>query len=120
VASGLQAFSYFRSPGTLKRFTMCRPVLRALATPSVQMSINVDFDQTAPTASLAYAVDSGAVWDYAPWDTSAWSLDLQIYKQWQGATGIGYAAAPYLLSSTKGDDIRWVSTDIVMEHGSIL
>jgi hypothetical protein len=119
-ADCLQSFNYFDRPGSLKRFSMCRPVLRASSVPAVQAQINVDFDVNLLPASLQYGAAAGSLWDAGIWDSSLWGTGLDIYKDWQGASGIGYAAAPRVTLAGQGIDVRWVSTDIVMEHGAIL
>jgi hypothetical protein len=119
-ATGLQAFNNFKSPGILKRYTMSRPVFRASGTPSINSSINVDFNTDDNTSPLTFAALTYGVWDTSLWDTGIWSGDLQVIQQWQGASGIGYYAAPQVKVAASGLDIRWVSTDIVMEKGGIL
>lgn len=119
TADGLQAFDYFRSPGNRKRFTMLRPVFRASAAPQAQASINVDFDTNTPPATLAFSPSVAGTWDNATWDRSQWG-GLDIYKNWQGAAGSGYSGAPRVICATGGADVRWVSTDIVFERGSVL
>jgi hypothetical protein len=121
-AVGLQAYQYFESPGLIKRYTMSRPIFRSSGTPTVLSSMSVDFDVDSSTASLTYAPASPAgVWDSATWDGTVWaSGSLLVYKSWQGAQGIGYAAAPKVQIVCQGLDVRWVSTDIVMERGAVL
>ena len=117
---GLQAFSYFDSPALLKRFTMLRPTFLSSAPPSVNGQINVDFDTSAATSSLAVASNSGARWDAAVWDTGTWGSDLALSRVWQGAQGVGYCGAPNINTNTLGIQLQWIATDIVFEKGAIL
>lgn len=119
-ADALQAFNYFGTPGQLKRMTMMRPTLLSNGTASIQASVNVDFDTAAPTSALGTAPISGALWDAGLWDTALWADDLSLSRVWQGASGIGYCAAPRLTSSTNGLRLQWIATDLVMEPGGIL
>lgn len=121
-AVGLQAYQYFGNSGRLKRWTMTRPIFRANGVPSIYASISVDFDVDAPTNSLTYSPTTNAgAWDGAFWGSEVWgSGNLSIYKSWQGAQGVGYAAAPKVQIASQNIDVRWVSTDIVMEEGAIL
>lgn len=119
-ATGLQAFNSFKSPGVLKRFTMSRPVFRASGSPSILSAINADFNTDDSTAPLSFAPTSYGLWDSATWDSSLWSGDIQVLQPWQGANGVGYYGAPQVKASSSGLDVRWVSTDIVMESGGIL
>jgi hypothetical protein len=119
TADGLQAFDYFRSPGNRKRFTMLRPTFRATGAPNAQASINVDYDTSTPPVTLNFTNSSAGAWDSALWDVGMWG-GVDIYKSWQGANTTGYAGAPRVVVVTRGVDVRWVSTDIVYERGSIL
>lgn len=117
---GLQAFSYFGSPGQLKRFTLMRPTFYVSSSPTVSGQINVDFDQSPSTAALSSSSNTAATWDNANWDGSTWGQDLTLSRVWQGTTGIGYAGAPNITTSNIGINMQWVSTDVVMEAGAIL
>jgi hypothetical protein len=119
VADGLQAFSYFKAPGTRKRFTMLRPMFRATGQPQAQASVNIDFDTNTPAAQITFSPSTFAVWDTSLWDVGLWG-GIDIYKNWQGASGTGYSAAPRVTVATQGTDVRWVSTDIVFERGAVL
>lgn len=118
--AGLQAFSYFGSPAQLKRFTMMRPTFYASSPPSVLGQINVDFDQSAASSVLNTAAAIGGVWDIDRWDAAVWGSGRDLYRQWQGAFGVGYCGAPNVATKTIGIDLQWLSTDIVLEPGAIL
>lgn len=117
---GLQAFNYFGSKGQLKRFTMMRPTFYVSSPVSVNGQMNVDFDQSAPTASLSITGSGAGVWDTAVWDAGVWGGDLTLTRNWQGTPGIGYCGAPNIAGSTVGIQFQWVSTDVVMEAGAII
>lgn len=119
-ADGLQAFNYFGTPGQLKRCTMIRPTLFTDGAPSASMNVNVDFDTSDTTAPLSFTPSSYGTWDLALWDSGIWGSDLSVSRQWQGATGLGYALAPRLKTASSGIRVQWVATDLVMEKGGIL
>lgn len=116
----LQAFNYFGKRGTLKRFTMMRPVLYSNGPPTIQGNINVDFDTSPPTSNLNTVTNSGSLWDAGVWDQGLWGSDASVINIWQGATGVGYCGAPRFASSTSGFSIELVSTDVVLQEGAIL
>ena len=120
MAQGLQAFSYYGSPAQTKRFTMMRPTFYASSPPAVLGQMNVDFDQTAATATLASASAVGGLWDQVTWDQGIWGAGLELSRQWQGASGVGYCGAPNLLTNTNSIQLQWLSTDVVLEPGAIL
>lgn len=115
-----QAFNYFGSPGILKRFTMMRPTISTNGSPGVLAAVNIDFDDTAPTSPVIFSPSVYGVWDAGVWDTAVWGGGDSIQKSWQGVTGIGYCCAVRLSVVSKGIDVHWIATDIVMEPGSVL
>lgn len=118
--NGLQAFNYFKKPGLQKRFTMMRPTISTNGTPSILGQMNIQFDQSDPTAPLSFSPIHYGTWDAGLWDAAIWGDDLATYSLWQGATGVGYCAAPRLKTAAMGIQVQWVSTDVVFESGSIL
>lgn len=119
-ANGLQAFNYFKNPGEQKRFTMMRPTISTNGAPAILGQMNVQFDTSDPVAPLSFSPISYGVWDVAQWDSDIWGADLTTFSVWQGATGVGYCAAPRLMTASKGLQVEWVATDVVYEAGAIL
>jgi len=120
TALGLQAFNNFSSAGKLKRFTMSRPIFRTDGAPAIFAGINIDFNTSAPATSLNFSPSSFAKWDSALWDASNWGGNLSVLQNWQGLNGVGYYGAPIVQTAASGIQVRWVSTDIVIEGGAIL
>ena len=120
VGYAQQAYNYFGRRGQNKRFTLARPILQADSAPPVLAGVAIDFDDTPPTSSLSAASLPITAWDSATWDASTWGGGLTVYRSWQGLTGVGYAASPYLIGVTNGVDMRWQSTDLVMELGGVV
>lgn len=112
TTNALQAFNQFDYEME-KQFTMMRPTFLTNGTPSIQGSINVDFDTSLPLSSLSTAPVSGGLWDSGLWDTALWADTLSISRLWQGATGVGKWGAPRMASSTDGVQLQWVNTEIV-------
>jgi len=119
-AFGLQAFNSFNGAGTLKRFTMSRPILRSDGIPAVYAGINVDFNISEPITSLTFSPSNSAIWDAGIWDAAMWGGALNVFQNWQGLNGVGYYGAPIVKTASSGLQVRWVSTDIVIEGGAIL
>ena len=120
TATGLQAFNNFNSAGTLKRFTMSRPIFRTDGQPSIFAGVNIDFNINIPTTSLTYTPNTYASWDSGVWDASTWGGGLNVLQNWQGLNGVGYYGAPVVKTACSGIQVKWVSTDIVIEGGGIL
>ena len=120
TGTALQAFNNFNNAGTLKRFTMSRPIFRTDGQPSIFAGVNIDFNTDTPTGSLTYTPNSYAKWGSATWDASTWGGGLSVLQNWQGINGVGYYGAPIVKTACSGIQVHWVSTDLVIEGGAIL
>jgi len=118
-----QAYSYFDNPGQQKRFTMVRPTfLVDVGAPGIYAGINTDFQTQNNLGKVTFVntPTTTAVWGTAKWDADVWAGNLVISRQWQGVTGLGYAGGINLNMVSAGIDVHWVSTDYVMEKGTVI
>jgi hypothetical protein len=102
---------------------MVRPILFTdNGNPAVLCGINTDFETQNNVGQVTFnpALVSVGVWDTSLWDDAEWGGGNTISKNWQGVTGIGYAAGIILNIASQDIDVRWASTDYVMERGAIL
>ena len=123
TATAQQAYSYFDTPGQLKRFTLVRPILQSTGgVPTVLCGISVDFDTQSQLGAVSFnpATQSEGIWDTAKWDNNVWSGGLITTKIWQGVTGIGYTGSVNLNAASRGIELHWASTDYVMESGGVV
>jgi len=123
TATAQQAYSYFDSPGQLKRFTMVRPILQSTGgVPSVLCGISVDFDTQSQLGAVSFnpSIQKDGIWDTAKWDGNVWAGGLITTKIWQGVTGIGYTGSVNLNAASRGIELHWASTDYVMEAGGVV
>jgi len=123
TATAQQAYSYFDSPGQLKRFTMVRPILQSSGgVPSVLCGISVDFDTQSQLGAVSFNpnAQTESAWDVAKWDENVWAGGLITTKIWQGVTGIGYTGSVNLNAASRGIELHWASTDYVMEAGGVV
>lgn len=118
-----QAYNYFDSRGQQKRFTMVRPIfLTDNGNPTVLAGVNVDFDVQNQLGAVTFnPIGDLGIWDSGVWDVSLWGGGgLIVSKQWQGVTGVGYAAGLALSIASQGIEVHWASTDFVMERGGVI
>ena len=123
VATAQQAYSYFDTRGQLKRFTLVRPILQTdNGLPTVLCGISTDFDTVPLTNQIAFnpSITSTGIWDTSTWDNANWGGGLTVTKLWQGVSGLGYAGSVNINVASQGIDLRWASTDYVMEAGGVL
>ena len=122
-AAAQQAYSYFDSPGQLKRFTMVRPIFQSNnGVPTTAVNISTDFEPQTQFGTLTFnpATTIGGTWDFSVWDDALWSAGDIVTKTWYGVTGLGFAASVNLSVASQGIDFKWTSTDYVMEKGGVL
>lgn len=120
AAVAIPAFSSYGNPGKTKRWTLTRPIFMSNGSPAVFSSMNVDFNISAGTSPLSFSPSSFGTWDSGLWDSAIWGSDLNVLQNWQSVNGIGYYGSPQMQVASQGIDIRWVSTDVVYEVGTIL
>jgi hypothetical protein len=123
TATAQQAYSYFDTPGQLKRFTMVRPILQSTGgVPSVLCGISVDFDTQSQLGAVSFNPNtkSDSTWDSAKWDGNIWAGGLITTKVWQGVSGIGYTGSVNLNAASQGIELHWASTDYIMESGGVI
>lgn len=123
VATCQQAYNYFETRGQQKRFTLVRPILQTdNGLPTVLCGISTDFDTVPLTNQIAFnpSIINTGRWDVADWDEANWGGGLVTTKIWQGVTGLGYAGSVNLNVASQGIELRWASTDYVMERGSVI
>jgi hypothetical protein len=113
-----QAFNYFDTRGVKKYFTRARPTIFTNASPSVGLSLNVDFEETNTYPPISvYVPQQTGTWDYATWDESSWGGGLGISNNWLGITGIGYCGSLVFRTASQNTQIEWPSTDVVYQLG---
>ena len=118
-----QAYTYFDLPGQQKRFTMIRPTFLVDAgAPGVFAGINTDFQTQNNLGQVSFqsVPTTVGIWDAGTWDNYSWAGNLIVYRNWQGVSGLGYAAGINLNIVSQGINVHWVSTDYVMEKGTVL
>ena len=123
TAAAQQAYSYFDSPGQLKRFTMVRPTLQSSGgIPNVYAGLSTDFDTEINLGQVSFnpAAMNDGVWDASTWDNANWSGGLTTTKVWQGVTGIGFTGSINLNVAARNIELHWASTDYIMERGGVI
>ena len=123
TAAAQQAYSYFNSPGQLKRFTMVRPILQSSGgVPNVYCGLSTDFQTEINLGQVSFnpAAQTDGVWDVSTWDNANWSGGLITTKVWQGVTGIGFTGSINLNVAARNIELHWASTDYIMERGGVI
>ena len=122
-ATAQTAYSYFESPGQLKRFVMVRPILQSTGgVPAVLCGLSVDFDTQSQLGAVSFnpAAQSEGIWDTSTWDGNVWGGGLITTKVWQGVTGIGFSGSININVASRNIELHWASTDYIMEKGGVI
>jgi len=115
------AFSYFDARGQLKCWQMARPVFVTDGSLSVGLTLNIDFDDTAPNGTIGLSSGNSAPWNTSLWTTPTfWGDVLKISKNWIGISGMGYCAALQLQVAAMGVTLQWQSTDYIFQPAGML
>jgi hypothetical protein len=123
TAAAQQAYTYFDSPGQLKRFTMVRPTLQSSGgVPNVYCGLSTDFDTQINLGQVSFNPSSisDGVWTVSKWDNAKWVGGLTTTKVWQGVTGLGFTGSINLNVAARNIELRWVSTDYILERGGVI
>lgn len=111
-----QAFSYFKSRGQKKRFTLARPTLRTNGIPQIKIALNVDFNTATPSSGAATTTPPVGLWGVGLWGVATWGAGEQVVADWQTVGAVGYAGGIALQSTGDGIKISWASTDFKFEY----
>lgn len=116
TGSAKTAFDYFGARSK-KSFKMAKPYISSNGAPTVQVGLNVDYDDGDIFGTLDYAEISAAAWGVAEWGVGLWGAGLRTLKNWIGVSGLGLCAATRLKVASQGLEIRWQATDYLFEPG---
>lgn len=117
-----QSFNYFGGGGQ-KKVNMVRPIISTDGTPTILFGVNTDFDTSDPLGNPTFSptTPAPAVWDSALWDgVGVWGGELRIRRDWQTAFGIGYCIAGHMKGYSLNAQLRWASTDFLVDNGGVL
>ncbi|MDE3021975.1 MAG: hypothetical protein KGI54_08955 [Pseudomonadota bacterium] len=112
----LASFQYHGGMAS-KRYTMARPIISSTAGATILLGLNLDFDQSPPTGSIAASNGTAGVWGTGVWGTFTWGGDFVINKNWQTVGGVGYCAAIHMKISALNSKVKWQSCDYIFEKG---
>lgn len=112
------SYSDYGTPAT-KRFVMARPAFLAPSAYNPPVTIQLDYDVTAPAVTVIAAGTSGTQWDAGQWNTFQWAGGQITSAVWQGTTGEGAAASIAIAVASK-EPITFNGADIAFETGNYL
>jgi hypothetical protein len=119
IAWGLKtAFSDFKVPSRLKRFTLLRPLMETTLNPSASISLDVDYSDVSVQNVPSYSGNPG-IWSNTNWDASNWG-GAQTLRPWVSLGKIGYVGAVRMAGQTRNSYLQISAFDIVFEPAQAL
>ena len=116
VGNSKTAFDYFDSQSK-KQFKQARPIIATNGSPTVELGLNIDYEDGDRLGTLTFSGSTSALWGISLWGIGLWGSGLRTIKDWIGVTGIGKCAATRLKCSAQGIEVRWQATDYLYEEG---
>lgn len=121
VGYAVQAFSYFDSPGSEKRFSRVEPVLFARNDPLPSIDIMTDFVISTPSALRGPAPSVTGQWDVSQWDVAAWDATAEgRWGYWEAVQAHGRSAAISMRVNSLDAQPAWVATNWLITGGGPL
>lgn len=120
IADAKPAFTDFGVPAQKKHFQMVKPYIRTNGPVAPSYLLNIDYGDKTPTTTPTTTPINASLWGTAIWGTSLWSGGLTLFNKWAKVNGVGYCASLRMRVATNTNEIRWYSTDYLVETGGIL
>lgn len=112
------AFNYLDEPGRLKNAGMVRPFLVVDGTLTPTIQIDVDFEDSSPSAPVVVLQPTGALWDSSLWDVASWSTGTGTVINWLSCNALGTALAiRMIVNLAGGGSSTAIAQDSVFDTG---
>ena len=84
--------------------------------------MDTDYYESEPiTGSSITYVQFQSRWDQSKWDEVYWSSGASTVAKWRSVFHKpGYALAVRLRVTTKGINMTWIATDLILQRGGLL
>jgi hypothetical protein len=112
------AYNYYDSPN-LKHWHDARVMTQFSGTPPLSASFSVDYEDATPEYAATPA-STGSLWDVSDWDTTSWGNGATIHRFWLTLDKAGFAGSLWLRASVSGENLKWISTEVLYEEGGIV
>lgn len=116
TAEAKTAFDYFNTKNK-KAWKMARPIISTSGSPTVEIGINVDYEEGDNFGAVTFSSSASAYWGVGLWGMGLWASGLAALKNWIGISGMGLCAATRLKVASSKIEVRWQSTDYLFEPG---
>lgn len=104
-----------------KHIKMLQPVIQSDTTVTIQLGVDMDYEETVMTASSLTYLQSLSRWNTAVWNQSAWNGSSSILAKWLTVfSKVGRVAAVRLRVSSKTANMSWIATNLLAEDAGLL
>jgi hypothetical protein len=111
-AIGQTAYSYYKTPGTLKQWKLLQPLITTDADSRPALGISTDYKDNASLGTPTSAATASALYDTAIWDVDIYGAEARNVSDWTGVSGIGHCASIHFRARTGPDGVSvWGSAE---------
>jgi len=120
TGSAKTAFSPLRS-GANKRVTMVRPIISTSGSLTIQLGLDVNYEQRQFSNGYISYLEEVSLWDQAIWNQSKWSGSGAVISSWRAiACKMGSVVSTRLRCVGKGVSMTWIETGMLVEDGGLV
>lgn len=98
-----------------KQFHIATFAMSASGAPSVACTVNVNYEDDAPSTSTALGAAAGSDWDVSDWDVTDWAGNVATQYVSVPVGKLGYIASIWMKAASTAAQIRWFATRIILE-----
>lgn len=113
------AFSQFKSPGYTKLYQLIRPILQTNGSPSLLLSMNVNFADVEPVGTISPTAPPASTWDSGLWDSAQFG-GQNSFSQWYSVGQEGEWGAVRMKGALNGISLQINAFTIEAEVGGAL
>lgn len=118
VCDGKAAYNYYASSES-KHWHDARIMAEFSGLPAVSAGFGVDYYDNDPN-SVGVPVETGSEWDISTWDVSPWGSATTIQRFWLTIDKDGFAGSLWLRTTVSGENLKWISHEIMYEKGGLI
>ena len=120
-ATAKSAFVY-PTKGAMNHVKLVRPIVTTNASLKLKVGVDTDYyESESITGSFITYVQFQSRWDQSKWDEAYWSSGASTVAKWRSVFHKpGYALAVRLRVMTKGINMTWIATDLIIQRGGML
>ena len=120
TGSAKTAFSQMKTNAN-KRVTAIRPLISTSGSLTIQLGLDVNYEQRQFSNGYISYLEEISNWDQAVWNQSKWSGSGAVISSWRAiACKMGSVISTRLRCVGKGVSMTWIETGMLVEDGGLV